>query len=200
MNMKKLISAICVSIVLSACNQQSKTAQAEEPVQSIQAADCTAPMDITVEQYLINLEQAFKTQNVSTKIHNKNIVKTDCGYDLTLVMDFGAIALKLDEQQKIRAISVGYILKTDGEKGQNLVNNAINGLHSIQAVLSLTTTDKLGESEAGKQLFTALTEVVKESNQTGARAQKDVPADGILYSVVFEKETNTIAIIGRKQP
>lgn len=67
MNMKKLISAICVSIVLSACNQQSKTAQAEEPVQSIQAADCTAPMDITVEQYLINLEQAFKTQNVSTK-------------------------------------------------------------------------------------------------------------------------------------
>ncbi|HEZ2827631.1 hypothetical protein I7O33_10320 [Neisseria meningitidis] len=198
--MKKLISAICVSIVLSACNQQSKTAQAEEPVQSIQAADCTAPMDITVEQYLINLEQAFKTQNVSTKIHNKNIVKTDCGYDLTLVMDFGAIALKLDEQQKIRAISVGYILKTDGEKGQNLVNNAINGLHSIQAVLSLTTTDKLGESEAGKQLFTALTEVVKESNQTGATAQKDVPADGILYSVVFEKETNTIAIIGRKQP
>lgn len=152
MNMKKLISAICVSIVLSACNQQSKTAQAEEPVQSIQAADCTAPMDITVEQYLINLEQAFKTQNVSTKIHNKNIVKTDCGYDLTLVMDFGAIALKLDEQQKIRAISVDYILKTDGEKGQNLVNNAINGLHSIQAVLSLTTTDKLGESEAGKQL------------------------------------------------
>ncbi|RNK05132.1 hypothetical protein [Neisseria meningitidis] len=200
MNMKKLISAICVSIVLSACNQQSKTAQAEEPVQSIQAADCTAPMDITVEQYLINLEQAFKTQNVSTKIHNKNIVKTDCGYDLTLVMDFGAIALKLDEQQKIRAISVDYILKTDGEKGQNLVNNAINGLHSIQAVLSLTTTDKLGESEAGKQLFTALTEVVKESNQTGATAQKDVPADGILYSVVFEKETNTIAIIGRKQP
>lgn len=200
MNMKKLISSICVSIVLSACNQQSKTAQAEEPVQSIQAADCTAPMDITVEQYLINLEQAFKTQNVSTKIHNKNIVKTDCGYDLTLVMDFGAIALKLDEQQKIRAISVGYILKTDGEKGQNLVNNAINGLHSIQAVLSLTTTDKLGESEAGKQLFTALTEVVKESNQTGATAQKDVPADGILYSVVFEKETNTIAIIGRKQP
>ncbi|HHS1157719.1 TPA: hypothetical protein ACTC3J_001118 [Neisseria meningitidis] len=200
MNMKKLISAICVSIVLSACNQQSKTAQAEEPVQSIQAADCTAPMDITVEQYLINLEQAFKTQNVSTKIHNKNIVKTDCGYDLTLVMDFGAIALKLDEQQKIRAISVSYILKTDGEKGQNLVNNAINGLHSIQAVLSLTTTDKLGESEAGKQLFTALTEVVKESNQTGATAQKDVPADGILYSVVFEKETNTIAIIGRKQP
>lgn len=200
MNMKKLISAICVSIVLSACNQQSKTAQAEEPVQSIQAADCTAPMDITVEQYLINLEQAFKTQNVSTKIHNKNIVKTDCGYDLTLVMDFGAIALKLDEQQKIRAISVGYILKTDGEKGQNLVNNAINGLHSIQAVLSLTTTDKLGESEAGKQLFTALTEVVKESNQTGATAQKDVPADGILYSLVFEKETNTIAIIGRKQP
>lgn len=200
MNMKKLISAICVSIVLSACNQQSKTAQAEEPVQSIQAADCTSPMDITVEQYLINLEQAFKTQNVSTKIHNKNIVKTDCGYDLTLVMDFGAIALKLDEQQKIRAISVGYILKTDGEKGQNLVNNAINGLHSIQAVLSLTTTDKLGESEAGKQLFTALTEVVKESNQTGATAQKDVPADGILYSVVFEKETNTIAIIGRKQP
>lgn len=200
MNMKKLISAICVSIVLSAYNQQSKTAQAEEPVQSIQAADCTAPMDITVEQYLINLEQAFKTQNVSTKIHNKNIVKTDCGYDLTLVMDFGAIALKLDEQQKIRAISVGYILKTDGEKGQNLVNNAINGLHSIQAVLSLTTTDKLGESEAGKQLFTALTEVVKESNQTGATAQKDVPADGILYSVVFEKETNTIAIIGRKQP
>ncbi|HEY9925519.1 TPA: hypothetical protein WD446_001994 [Neisseria meningitidis] len=200
MNMKKLISAICVSIVLSAFNQQSKTAQAEEPVQSIQAADCTAPMDITVEQYLINLEQAFKTQNVSTKIHNKNIVKTDCGYDLTLVMDFGAIALKLDEQQKIRAISVGYILKTDGEKGQNLVNNAINGLHSIQAVLSLTTTDKLGESEAGKQLFTALTEVVKESNQTGATAQKDVPADGILYSVVFEKETNTIAIIGRKQP
>lgn len=200
MNMKKLISAICVSIVLSACNQQSKTAQAEEPVQSIQAADCTAPMDITVEQYLINLEQAFKTQNVSTKIHNKNIVKTDCGYDLTLVMDFRAIALKLDEQQKIRAISVGYILKTDGEKGQNLVNNAINGLHSIQAVLSLTTTDKLGESEAGKQLFTALTEVVKESNQTGATAQKDVPADGILYSVVFEKETNTIAIIGRKQP
>ncbi|HGH6667219.1 TPA: hypothetical protein ACJL7I_000176 [Neisseria meningitidis] len=200
MNMKKLISAICVSIVLSACNQQSKTAQAEEPVQSIQAADCTAPMDITVEQYLINLEQAFKTQNVSTKIHNKNIVKTDCGYDLTLVMDFGVIALKLDEQQKIRAISVGYILKTDGEKGQNLVNNAINGLHSIQAVLSLTTTDKLGESEAGKQLFTALTEVVKESNQTGATAQKDVPADGILYSVVFEKETNTIAIIGRKQP
>lgn len=200
MNMKKLISAICVSIVLSACNQQSKTAQAEEPVQSIQAADCTAPMDITVEQYLINLEQAFKTQNVSTKIHNKNIVKTDCGYDLTLVMDFGAIALKLDEQQKIRAISVGYILKTDGEKGQNLVNNAINGLHSIQVVLSLTTTDKLGESEAGKQLFTALTEVVKESNQTGATAQKDVPADGILYSVVFEKETNTIAIIGRKQP
>lgn len=200
MNMKKLISAICVSIVLSACNQQSKTAQAEEPVQSIQAADCTAPMDITVEQYLINLEQAFKTQNVSTKIHNKNIVKTNCGYDLTLVMDFGAIALKLDEQQKIRAISVGYILKTDGEKGQNLVNNAINGLHSIQAVLSLTTTDKLGESEAGKQLFTALTEVVKESNQTGATAQKDVPADGILYSVVFEKETNTIAIIGRKQP
>lgn len=200
MNMKKLISAICVSIVLSACNQQSKTAQAEEPVQSIQAADCTAPMDITVEQYLINWEQAFKTQNVSTKIHNKNIVKTDCGYDLTLVMDFGAIALKLDEQQKIRAISVGYILKTDGEKGQNLVNNAINGLHSIQAVLSLTTTDKLGESEAGKQLFTALTEVVKESNQTGATAQKDVPADGILYSVVFEKETNTIAIIGRKQP
>ncbi|CKK65510.1 hypothetical protein [Neisseria meningitidis] len=200
MNMKKLISAICVSIVLSACNQQQKTAQAEEPVQSIQAADCTAPMDITVEQYLINLEQAFKTQNVSTKIHNKNIVKTDCGYDLTLVMDFGAIALKLDEQQKIRAISVGYILKTDGEKGQNLVNNAINGLHSIQAVLSLTTTDKLGESEAGKQLFTALTEVVKESNQTGATAQKDVPADGILYSVVFEKETNTIAIIGRKQP
>lgn len=200
MNMKKLISAICVSIVLSACNQQSKTAQAEEPVQSIQAADCTAPMDITVEQYLINLEQAFKTQNVSTKIHNKNIVKTDCGYDLTLVMDFGAIALKLDEQQKIRAISVGYILKTDGEKGQNLVNNAINGLHSIQAVLSLTTIDKLGESEAGKQLFTALTEVVKESNQTGATAQKDVPADGILYSVVFEKETNTIAIIGRKQP
>lgn len=200
MNMKKLISAICVSIVLSACNQQSKTAQAEEPVQSIQAADCTAPMDITVEQYLINLEQAFKTQNVSTKIHNKNIVKTDCGYDLTLVMDFGAIALKLDEQQKIRAISVGYILKTDGEKGQNLVNNAINGLHSIPAVLSLTTTDKLGESEAGKQLFTALTEVVKESNQTGATAQKDVPADGILYSVVFEKETNTIAIIGRKQP
>lgn len=200
MNMKKLISAICVSIVLSACNQQSKTAQAEEPVQSIQAADCTAPMDITVEQYLINLEQAFKTQNVSTKIHNKNIVKTDCGYDLTLVMDFGAIALKLDEQQKIRAISVGYILKTDGEKGQNLVNNAINGLHSIQTVLSLTTTDKLGESEAGKQLFTALTEVVKESNQTGATAQKDVPADGILYSVVFEKETNTIAIIGRKQP
>ncbi|HFC6208355.1 TPA: hypothetical protein ACFM69_000399 [Neisseria meningitidis] len=200
MNMKKLISAICVSIVLSACNQQSKTAQAEEPVQSIQAADCTAPMDITVEQYLINLEQAFKTQNVSTKIHNKNIVKTDCGYDLTLVMDFGAIALKLDEQQKIRAISVGYILKTDGEKGQNLVNNAINGLHSIQAVLSLTTTDKLSESEAGKQLFTALTEVVKESNQTGATAQKDVPADGILYSVVFEKETNTIAIIGRKQP
>ncbi|MCL5940198.1 hypothetical protein M5087_02140 [Neisseria meningitidis] len=200
MNMKKLISAICVSIVLSACNQQSKTAQAEEPVQSIQAADCTAPMDITVEQYLINLEQAFKTQNVSTKIHNKNIVKTDCGYDLTLVMDFGAIALKLDEQQKIRAISVGYILKTDGEKGQNLVNNAINGLHSIQAVLSLTTTDKLGESEAGKQLFTALTEVVKESNQTGATAQKDVPADGILYGVVFEKETNTIAIIGRKQP
>lgn len=200
MNMKKLISAICVSIVLSACNQQSKTAQAEEPVQSIQAADCTAPMDITVGQYLINLEQAFKTQNVSTKIHNKNIVKTDCGYDLTLVMDFGAIALKLDEQQKIRAISVGYILKTDGEKGQNLVNNAINGLHSIQAVLSLTTTDKLGESEAGKQLFTALTEVVKESNQTGATAQKDVPADGILYSVVFEKETNTIAIIGRKQP
>ncbi|HEZ2067172.1 hypothetical protein M5Y63_05820 [Neisseria meningitidis] len=200
MNMKKLISAICVSIVLSACNQQSKTAQAEEPVQSIQAADCTAPMNITVEQYLINLEQAFKTQNVSTKIHNKNIVKTDCGYDLTLVMDFGAIALKLDEQQKIRAISVGYILKTDGEKGQNLVNNAINGLHSIQAVLSLTTTDKLGESEAGKQLFTALTEVVKESNQTGATAQKDVPADGILYSVVFEKETNTIAIIGRKQP
>ncbi|CKL26302.1 putative lipoprotein [Neisseria meningitidis] len=200
MNMKKLISAICVSIVLSPCNQQSKTAQAEEPVQSIQAADCTAPMDITVEQYLINLEQAFKTQNVSTKIHNKNIVKTDCGYDLTLVMDFGAIALKLDEQQKIRAISVGYILKTDGEKGQNLVNNAINGLHSIQAVLSLTTTDKLGESEAGKQLFTALTEVVKESNQTGATAQKDVPADGILYSVVFEKETNTIAIIGRKQP
>ncbi|ELL03450.1 hypothetical protein [Neisseria meningitidis] len=200
MNMKKLISAICVSIVLSACDQQSKTAQAEEPVQSIQAADCTAPMDITVEQYLINLEQAFKTQNVSTKIHNKNIVKTDCGYDLTLVMDFGAIALKLDEQQKIRAISVGYILKTDGEKGQNLVNNAINGLHSIQAVLSLTTTDKLGESEAGKQLFTALTEVVKESNQTGATAQKDVPADGILYSVVFEKETNTIAIIGRKQP
>ncbi|HEZ1380800.1 TPA: hypothetical protein WHE05_001886 [Neisseria meningitidis] len=200
MNMKKLISAICVSIVLSACNQQSKTAQAEEPVQSIQAADCTAPMDITVEQYLINLEQAFKTQNVSTKIHNKNIVKTDCGYDLTLVMDFGAIALKLDEQQKIRAISVGYILKTDGEKGQNLVNNAINGLHSIQAVLSLTTTDKLGESEAGKQLFTALTEVVKESNQTGATAQKDVPADGILYSVVFEKETNTIAIISRKQP
>ncbi|HEZ4726437.1 TPA: hypothetical protein WI512_000016 [Neisseria meningitidis] len=200
MNMKKLISAICVSIVLSACNQQSKTAQAEEPVQSIQAADCTAPMDITVEQYLINLEQAFKTQNVSTKIHNKNIVKTDCGYDLTLVMDFGAIALKLDEQQKIRTISVGYILKTDGEKGQNLVNNAINGLHSIQAVLSLTTTDKLGESEAGKQLFTALTEVVKESNQTGATAQKDVPADGILYSVVFEKETNTIAIIGRKQP
>nr|DAN84245.1 MAG TPA: Protein involved in gliding motility 9 Secretion System Type.5A [Caudoviricetes sp.]DAR60655.1 MAG TPA: Protein involved in gliding motility 9 Secretion System Type.5A [Caudoviricetes sp.] len=198
--MKKLISAICVSIVLSACNQQSKTAQAEEPVQSIQAADCTAPMDITVEQYLINLEQAFKAQNVSTKIHNKNIVKTDCGYDLTLVMDFGAIALKLDEQQKIRAISVGYILKTDGEKGQNLVNNAINGLHSIQAVLSLTTTDKLGESEAGKQLFTALTEVVKESNQTGATAQKDVPADGILYSVVFEKETNTIAIIGRKQP
>lgn len=200
MNMKKLISAICVSIVLSACNQQSKTAQAEEPVQSIQAADCTAPMDITVEQYLINLEQAFKAQNVSTKIHNKNIVKTDCGYDLTLVMDFGAIALKLDEQQKIRAISVGYILKTDGEIGQNLVNNAINGLHSIQAVLSLTTTDKLGESEAGKQLFTALTEVVKESNQTGATAQKDVPADGILYSVVFEKETNTIAIIGRKQP
>lgn len=200
MNMKKLISAICVSIVLSACNQQSKTAQAEEPVQSIQAADCTAPMDITVEQYLINLEQAFKAQNVSTKIHNKNIVKTDCGYDLTLVMDFGAIALKLDEQQKIRAISVGYILKTDGEKGQNLVNNAINGLHSIQAVLSLTTTDKLGESEAGKQLFTALTEVVKESNQTGATAQKDVSADGILYSVVFEKETNTIAIIGRKQP
>lgn len=200
MNMKKLIVAICVSIVLSACNQQSKTAQAEEPVQSIQAADCTAPMDITVEQYLINLEQAFKAQNVSTKIHNKNIVKTDCGYDLTLVMDFGAIALKLDEQQKIRAISVGYILKTDGEKGQNLVNNAINGLHSIQAVLSLTTTDKLGESEAGKQLFTALTEVVKESNQTGATAQKDVPADGILYSVAFEKETNTIAIIGRKQP
>lgn len=198
--MKKLIAAICVSIVLSACNQQSKTAQAEEPVQSIQAADCTAPMDITVEQYLINLEQAFKAQNVSTKIHNKNIVKTDCGYDLTLVMDFGAIGLKLDEQQKIRAISVGYILKTDGEKGQNLVNNAINGLHSIQAVLSLTTTDKLGESEAGKQLFTALTEVVKESNQTGATAQKDVPADGILYSVVFEKETNTIAIIGRKQP
>lgn len=200
MDMKKLIAAICVSIVLSACNQQSKTAQAEEPVQSIQAADCTAPMDITVEQYLINLEQAFKAQNVSTKIHNKNIVKTDCGYDLTLVMDFGAIALKLDEQQKIRAISVGYILKTDGEKGQNLVNNAINGLHSIQAVLSLTTTDKLGESEAGKQLFTALTEVVKESNQTGATTQKDVPADGILYSVVFEKETNTIAIIGRKQP
>lgn len=198
--MKKLIAAICVSIVLSACNQQSKTAQAEEPVQSIQAADCTAPMDITVEQYLINLEQAFKAQNVSIKIHNKNIVKTDCGYDLTLVMDFGAIGLKLDEQQKIRAISVGYILKTDGEKGQNLVNNAINGLHSIQAVLSLTTTDKLGESEAGKQLFTALTEVVKESNQTGATAQKDVPADGILYSVVFEKETNTIAIIGRKQP
>lgn len=200
MNMKKLIVAICVSIVLSACNQQSKTAQAEEPVQSIQAADCTAPMDITVEQYLINLEQVFKAQNVSTKIYNKNIVKTDCGYDLTLVMDFGAIALKLDEQQKIRAISVGYILKTDGEKGQNLVNNAINGLHSIQAVLSLTTTDKLGESEAGKQLFTALTEVVKESNQTGATAQKDVPADGILYSVAFEKETNTIAIIGRKQP
>ena len=200
MDMKKLIATICVSIVLSACNQQSKTAQAEEPVQSIQAADCTAPMDITVEQYLINLEQAFKAQNVSTKIHNKNIVKTDCGYDLTLVMDFGAIALKLDDQQKIRAISVGYILKTDGEKGQNLVNNAINGLHSIQAVLSLTTTDKLGESEAGKQLFTALTEVVKESNQTGATAQKDVPADGILYSVVFEKETNTIAIIGRKQP
>lgn len=200
MNMKKLIAAICVSIVLSACNQQLKTAQAEEPVQSIQAADCTAPMDITVEQYLINLEQAFKAQNVSTKIHNKNIVKTDCGYDLTLVMDFGAIALKLDEQQKIRAISVGYILKTDGEKGQNLVNNAINGLHSIQAVLSLTTTDKLGESEVGKQLFTALTEVVKESNQTGATAQKDVPADGILYSVAFEKETNTIAIIGRKQP
>lgn len=200
MNMKKLIAAICVSIVLSACNHQSKTAQAEEPVQSIQAADCTAPMDVTVEQYLINLEQAFKAQNVSTKIHNKNIVKTDCGYDLTLVMDFGAIGLKLDEQQKIRAISVGYILKTDGEKGQNLVNNAINGLHSIQAVLSLTTTDKLGESEAGKQLFTALTEVVKESNQTGATAQKDIPADGILYSVVFEKETNTIAIIGRKQP
>ncbi len=199
MNMKNLIAAICVSIVLSACNQQSKTAQAEEPVQSIQAADCTAPMDITVEQYLINLEQAFKDQKVSTKIHNKNIVKTDCGYDLTLVMDFGAIALKLDEQQKIRAISVGYILKTDGE-GQNLVNNAINGLHSIQAVLSLSTTDKLGESETGKQLFTALTDVVKESNQTGATEQKDVTADGILYSVVFEKETNTIAIIGRKQP
>ena len=114
-------------------------------------------------------------------------------------MDFGAIALKLDEQQKIIAISVGYILKTDGE-GQNLVNNAINGLHSIQAVLSLSTTDKLGESETGKQLFTALTDVVKESNQTGATEQKDVPADGILYSVVFEKETNTIAIIGRKQP
>lgn len=190
MNMKKLISAICVSIVLSACNQQSKTAQAEEPVQSIQAADCTAPMDITVEQYLINLEQAFKTQNVSTKIHNKNIVKTDCGYDLTLVMDFGAIALKLDEQQKIRAISVGYILKTDGEKGQNLVNNAINGLHSIQAVLSLTTTDKLGESEAGKQLFTALTEVVKNPIRQEQQRKKTF-RQMVFYIALFLKKKQT---------
>lgn len=198
--MKKVWISVLTVMALVGCGRQAETEPTQvQPKQEITAeqaksALCGQPMDITAEQLLINLDQGLRSTKAPTAIRDQKLTANDCGYTLDMVMDYGNVRLELDNQQKVRNLGVGYENIASQEA---LLKNMNNSFAALQTAVSVNGTKKFGETELGKNLFKALSDLIIEHKNVGSGTQ-DIDFDGKRYTVAVDGKT--VAIIVRKIP
>lgn len=197
----KMVYALALAVVLAGCGQgqstqgQSASEQAPPAATASQAESkpfCPEPMAINAEQYFMNLDTSLKAINQPAQVKDKKIDANDCGYQLVMLMEYGAIQMQLDAEQKLLNLGVGYE-NTQQNPADNL--NSLFGV--IQSIVALHGTEKMGESKVGTLLFKTVTETMEAAVNGSGTATKDVELDGFLYTVAVEGKA--VAILARKK-
>lgn len=189
--------AVFLAVILAACGGQ-KTDPARQPEQTNviqeqpkQAVNlCPQSMGVTAEKLLLNIDSGLKATNAPVGILDKNVVQNECGYQVTMETEFGAVFIQLNPKQDVLSVSAGYENKSD------LAKNARNMLAVIQTVISTEGRAKLGETEIGNALYKTIIDTMLAAKESGA-ASKDIEYGGNRYTV--NVEGSAVAVVARKQ-
>ena len=178
----KLILALVLACTLAACGSQ-ETATKQEAVPQ-QAAICAEPMGISAEKLLLNMDAGLKGIGPSA-VQNKNIEENECGYQIVMMTDFGAIQVETNPQQEVLRLSAATQLNSD----------LSNLFAVVQTITAIDGTEKMGQTEIGNLLFKTVSDMAPEVKKSG-NASKDFEYKGKYYSIMIEG--NNLAMLVRK--
>lgn len=185
----KLMLALVLACTLAACGSQEIAAKQEAAPQQEtapqQAAICAEPMGISVEKLLLNIDAGLKSIGAPSTVQSKNIEENECGYQIVMMTDFGAIQVGTNPQQEVLRLSTATQLNSD----------LSNLFATIQTITAIDGTEKMGQTEIGNLLVKTIGDMAPEVKQSG-NASKDFEYKGKYYSIMIEG--NNLVMLVRK--
>lgn len=179
----KLMLTLVLACTLAACGSQETAAKQETAPQ--QAAICAEPMGISVEKLLLNIDAGLKGIGAPSAVQSKNIEENECGYQIVMMTDFGAIQVATNPQQEVLRLSTATQLNSD----------LSNLFATIQTITAIDGTEKMGQTEIGNLLVKTIGDMASEVKQSG-NASKDFEYKGKYYSIMIEG--NNLVMLVRK--
>lgn len=174
---------LVLACTLAACGSQETAAKQETAPQ--QAAICAEPMGISVEKLLLNIDAGLKGIGAPSAVQSKNIEENECGYQIVMMTDFGAIQVATNPQQEVLRLSTATQLNSD----------LSNLFATIQTITAIDGTEKMGQTEIGNLLVKTIGDMASEVKQSG-NASKDFEYKGKYYSIMIEG--NNLVMLVRK--
>lgn len=192
--MKKIFAVSLVALALAACGQQASNDPAASQPQAAavqnNAALCHEPMDIQLEQLLLNMDAGLKSTGASSSIRDQNIKTDSCGYQINMMMDFGLVQIHVNEQQQVLSLGAGY------ENSADVISNTKNAFAAMQVLAAPFGKDKAMQTEAGKKVLETATQILNTSANSHSASQS-FNYDGNLYTIT--KEGTAMVFVVRKQ-
>ena len=179
----KLMLALVLACTLAACGSQEIAAKQEAAPQ--QAAICAEPIGISVEKLLLNIDAGLKGIGAPSTVQSKNIEENECGYQIVMMTDFGAIQVGTNPQQEVLRLSTATQLNSD----------LSNLFATIQTITAIDGTENMGQTEIGNLLVKTIGDMAPEVKQSG-NASKDFEYKGKYYSIMIEG--NNLVMLVRK--
>ena len=177
--MRILLCGVLIALGLAACGGQEQNSY------------CPPPLGVKAEQLLLSIDEGLKAVGASARIRHRDVEKNECGFDIKMITESGAVLIRTDEQQNVYSLSAGY-----GVSG-NAIEDVSNSLNAIQVITSLYGPAKLGELPVGRELVKTLPEVLEAARRGGGEAEQEILRDG--YRFMINVSGNNVAIIARKK-
>ena len=194
--MRKLLYGVLIALGLAACGGQEQQPQAVSQVPTASAAssesvtNCPLPMGIAAGQWLQSLDASFKAARMPTAVKNRSAEKEECGLSVNMSMERGEIKFLIDEKMGLLSVASGFELSKD------LTTNTDRMLSTIQSIVALHGTAKLGESPLGQKLLEVIADTIYASKTQG-NVINSFDMDGFTYLIACDG--TSVAVLARKQ-